>query len=112
MSRRVLSAVAVLLAVVAFVAAGEFKGKITKVDPDNNKFTMTVDEKDQEFTVTKDTKFTSAKGNEMKGALKSKAFSEKRLKEGVPATVVTEKVGDKEVVKEVKLMGGKKQADK
>ena len=111
MYRRVLSAIAVLLAFAAFIVAGEIKGKITKVDPDNNKFTMTVDEKDQEFTVTKDTKFISAKGNEMKGALKSKALGEKRLKEGVPATVVTEKMGDKEVVKEVKL-GGKKDKDK
>jgi hypothetical protein len=108
MSRRVLSAVAVLLAVVAFVAAGEIKGKITKVDADNNKITLTVDDKDQEFALTKDTKIISSKGNELKGGLKSKRFSEKALKNGIEATITTEKVGDKEVVKEVKLTGGKK----
>jgi hypothetical protein len=111
MSRRVLSAVAVLFVFAAFVAAAEIKGKIIKVDAENNKITVTVDEKDQEFTLTKDTKIVGGKGGEIKDGLKSKRFSEKALMKGVPATITTEKVGDKEVVKEVKLTGGKKKAD-
>ena len=108
MSRRVLSATVVLFAFAAVIAAAEIKGKIIKVDADNNKITVTVDDKDKEFTLTKDTKILSAKGNELKGGLKSKRFSEKALMKGVSATITTEKVGDKEVVKEVKLTGGKK----
>ena len=112
MVRRVLSAFVVLLAFAAFILAGEIKGKITKVDAENNKITVTVDDKDQELTITKDTKFISPKGNELKGGLKSKAFGEKALKKGISATITTEKKNDKEVVTEVKLTGGKKQADK
>lgn len=109
MFRRVLCAVAVLFAVGGFIAAAEIKGKITKVDAENNKITVTVDDKDQEFTLTKDTKIISAKGNELKGGLKSRAFGEKALKKGISATITTEKKDGKDVVTEVKLTGGKKQ---
>jgi hypothetical protein len=111
MTRRVLPAIAVLFVFAAFIAAAEIKGKIIKVDAENNKITVTVDDKDKEFTLTKDTKIISPKGNDLKGGLKSKRFSEEALKKGVPATITTEKVDDKEVVKEVKLTGGKKKAD-
>lgn len=111
MSRRVVCAFAVLFALAGFIAAAEIKGKITKVDADNNKITVSVDDKEQEFTITKDTKILSGKGNELKGGLKSKAFGEKALKKGVQATITTEKKDGKDVVTEVKLMGGKKGKD-
>jgi len=111
MSRRALAAVAVLFFFTALVVAAEIKGKITKVDAENNKITLTVDDKDQEFTITKDTKITGAKG-EIKDGLKSKAFNEKRLKKGIDATVKTETKDGKEVVTEVKIAGGKKGGNK
>ena len=112
MSRRVLSAVAVLLALAGFVVAAEIKGKITKVDADNNKITVSVDDKEQEFTITKETKIISSKGNELKSRLKSKYFSAKELKRGVPVVIKTVKKGDKEVVSEVKLTSGGKKKEK
>ena len=108
MSRRVVAAVAVLYFFTALVVAAEIKGKVSKVDAENNKITITVDDKDQEFTITKDTKIIGSKGGEVKNGLKSKAFSEKALKRGITATITTEKQGDKEVVKELKISGGKK----
>ena len=111
MSRRVLSAFVVLFAMVGLVAAAEIKGKVTKVDAENHKITVSVDGKDQEVVVTKDTKFISAKGNEMKNGLKSKAFSKKSLERGLEATIKTEKKGETEVATEVKLAGGKKSKD-
>jgi hypothetical protein len=111
MSRRLLAAFAVMFVFTAFVVAAEIKGKITKVDAENNKITVTVDDKEKEFTLTKDTKITGKKGGEIKNGLKAKTFNEKNLKKGIQATITTEKDGDKEIVKEVKLMGGKKKAD-
>ena len=108
MSRRVVAAVAVLFFFTAFVVAAEIKGKVSKVDAENNKITITVDDKDQEFSITKDTKIIGSKGGEVKNGLKSKAFSEKALKRGITATITTEKQGDKEIVKELKISGGKK----
>src|SRR5262249_7704585 len=108
MSRRVVAAIAVLFFFTALAVAAEIKGKVSKVDAENNKITLTVDDKDQEFTITKDTKIIGSKGGEVKNGLKSKAFSEKALKRGITATITTEKQGDKEVVKELKISGGKK----
>jgi hypothetical protein len=108
MSRRVLAAVAVLFTFTAFVVAAEIKGKVTKVDAENSKITVKVDDKDQEFTITKDTKIVGSKGKEIKNRLKAKAFSDKALERGIQVTITTEKKDDKEVVKEVKVMGGKK----
>jgi hypothetical protein len=108
MLRRLVSAVLVMLMFAAFLIAAEYKGKITKVDAENKKITVNIDGKDQEFTVTKDTKILSSKGNELKGGLKSKAFGPKRLEKGIQATITTEKKDDKEVVTEVKLAGRKK----
>jgi hypothetical protein len=108
MSRRVLAALGVLFVFTAFVVAAEIKGKVTKVDAENNKITVKVDDKDQEFTITKDTKIIGPKGGDIKNGLKSKAFSEKALERGIQVTITTEKKDNKEVVKEVKLMGGKK----
>jgi hypothetical protein len=110
MSRRVLAAVAVLFACAAFVVAAEIKGKISKVDAENNKITVTVDGKDQEFTLTKDTKIVGGKGD-IKDGLKSKRFSDKAIKQGIDVTVTTEKKDDKEVVTQVKISGKKGKKD-
>jgi hypothetical protein len=107
MLRRVAVAFGMLLVSAVVLLAGEIKGRITKVDADNNKITVNVDGKDQEFTLTKDTKIVGKKGD-IKDGLKAKVFSnEKRLQKGIAATITTEKKGDKEVVTEVKLTGGK-----
>jgi hypothetical protein len=106
MYRRVVAAFAVLLVFGALVLAAEIKGKISKVDAENNKITVTVDGKEQDFTITKDTKIVGGKGD-IKDGLKSKRFSDKAITKGIDVTVTTEKKDDKEVVTQVKV-GGKK----
>jgi hypothetical protein len=109
MLRLFASTVVVFLASSAVLVAAEVKGKITKVNPEKNTITVTVDGKDQDFTLTTDTKIVNSKGKDIKDGLKGKQFqNEKSLKKGIAVTLTTDKVGDKEVVKEVKLTGGKK----
>jgi hypothetical protein len=105
---RLLSALVVLLAFGAALVASEIKGKIVKVDPGSRKITMTVEDKEQEFTLSKDTRILGPKGD-LKDGLKHKVFqNDKALKRGIPATVKTEKQNEREVVVEVKLGSGKK----
>jgi hypothetical protein len=102
-------AVAVLLCVSA-VVADEIKGKITKVDADAHKITVTVDGKETEYMVSEDAKMPMYKdknGNEKTMSLKNLA---RRVDKAgsVKATVKTEKKDGKEVITEIKTEGGKK----
>ncbi|HMF10910.1 MAG TPA: hypothetical protein VKE94_01350 [Gemmataceae bacterium] len=107
---RSLAAACVLLAFGLVVIAGEIKGRIVKVDATNRKITLKVDDKEQEFTLGKDTKILGPKGD-LKDGLKHKVFqNENNLKKGIKATITTEKKDDAEVVTEVKLTGGKKKS--
>jgi hypothetical protein len=113
MLRLFASTVVVFLASSAVLVAAEIKGKITKVDAEKNTITVTIDTKDQEFTLTKDTKIVNNKGKDIKDGLKGKVFqNEKALKKGIAVTLTTEKQGDKDVVTQVKVGGGKKKKNK
>lgn len=112
MLRRIATAVCVLLAFGAALVAAEIKGRIVKVDAPNRKITMTVDDKEQEFTLTKDTRILGPKGD-LKDGLRHKVFqNEKALKKGIPATLTTEKKDEREAVTEIKLGASKKKSDK
>jgi hypothetical protein len=91
--------------------ADEFSGKVKSVDPDKNTIVVvTKDGTEKTFTVDKDTKFVRAgkDGNnkELPDGIKGKAFADQ---EKLPkrVTVTFEKKGDKEVVSEVKIAGGR-----
>ena len=110
MLRRFLSACFFLLLFGATLIAAEIKGRIIKVDPANRKITVHVEDGDREFTLNKDAKILGPKGD-LKDGLAHKVFhSEKTLRQGIPATIITEKKDDAERVTEIKL-GGKKRAE-
>jgi hypothetical protein len=108
MIRRFVVAVSVFLALGAALIAAEMKGRIVKVDAPNHKITVSIDDKQQEFTLTDDARILGPKGP-LKDGLKHKVFqSEKALKKGIPAVLTTQKKNDSDVVTEIKLGGGKK----
>ena len=84
--------------------AAEIKGKVKSVSDDQKTIIVTVDDKDQTFSITDDTKVVSAKGKDVKD--RTKALQ--NLKAGAEVTVTTEKKGGKEVVVELKMPAGKK----
>ena len=91
--------------------ADEIKGKMTKVDPKENKLTMKVDDKETEYTVAKDCKMPSYKskdGVEKTSTLQSLHNMIEKGKGGVEATIVTTKKDDKDVVTEIKIAERKK----
>src|SRR5712692_7300178 len=103
MFRRFLAAICVLLALGVALAAAEIKGRIVKVDAPNRKITMSLEDKEKEFALTKDARILGPKGD-LKDGLKHKVFqNEKALKKGIPATITTEKKDDADVVTEIKL---------
>jgi hypothetical protein len=111
MFRRFALALLVVLVMGVSLIAAEIKGRIVKVDASNRKITMTVNDKEQEFTLTKDARILGPKGD-LKDGLRHKVFqSERALKKGIPATLMTEKKDDREQVTEVKLGGGKKKPE-
>ena len=110
MFRRFVAAVCVFLTVGIALVAAEIKGRIVKVDAPNHKITVTVDDKEQEFTLTDETRILGPKGT-LKEGLKHKVFQNgKALKKGIPATLTIERKNDAEIVTEVKLDGVKKKS--
>lgn len=110
MWHRFLSALVMVLLCGVGLLAADIKGKIIKVDPDTRKITLNIEDKQQEFTLAKETHILGPKGD-LKDGLKHKVFmNEKALKKGIPATLHIEKKGEQDVVTEVKLGGKKKKA--
>jgi hypothetical protein len=64
----------VLLAGLAFAQDGPQRGKIKKVDADNNKLTLTVEGKDVEVTVVEKTLLKGADNKDIEGRLKDSRF--------------------------------------
>src|SRR5262245_44473285 len=108
MIRRALAAICVLLLFGLAMMAAEIKGRIVKVDASNRKISVKLDDREQEFTLTKDARILGPKGD-LKDGLKHKVFqNEKALKKGIPATITTEKKDDVDLVTEIKLGGKQK----
>jgi hypothetical protein len=98
---------ALLICAVA-VLAGEYRGKVKSVDPDKSTITVTIGDDDKTFKVTDDTKIVRGKGDkekEVKGGLKN----EKAWSKNPNVIVTTEGEGAKAKVKEIRIVGGKKQ---
>ena len=74
MLRTFVCAVFALLLCVGFTLAADVKGKVKKVDADKGTITVTVGDKDMDFTIDKDTKFTDADGKALDGGLKASPF--------------------------------------
>jgi len=106
-------AVAVILCA-SVVLADEVKGKVTKVDEDGMKITISVDGKETEYMVAKDAKMPVMKGKDgsektmdLKGL--AKALERAKAKDrDVKVTAMTEKKGGHEVITELKMERGGK----
>ena len=110
MIRLLFAAVCVFLAMGITVAA-EIKGRIIKVDAPTRKITLSVEDKEREFTLPENVRILGPKGT-LKDGLRHKVFqNEKALKKGIPATLTTDSKDDKETVTEIKLGGGKKKSE-
>jgi hypothetical protein len=91
----------------AALRSAEIEGPIKRVDADKGIVTITVEDKDQDFTITDDTKILVndvARQYEPRERLKDPVFRGKRLR----ARVVTEKKGGKEVVIKLIVDTGRK----
>jgi preprotein translocase subunit YajC len=97
-------AVAGLVLCASGLAADEVRGKIKAVDADKHTITVTVGDRDQEFTLTDDTKLLGPSGKDVKNGLNSP-----RLTAGAEVTVSTEKKGGQDVCTKVQLRGQKVQ---
>jgi len=103
MIRYTLGAVCALLICAVTILAAEYKGKVKSVDADKNTITVTIDDKDKTFKVAeKDLKVTAGK-TDVPDGLKGKLFAK-----NPEVTLVTTGEGDKEVVTEIRVKGGKK----
>jgi hypothetical protein len=97
---------------IAFVAlsntttAAEIEGKLKSVDADKGVVTLTVGDKDRDFTVTKDTEFEvqDIRAYNPKDGLKDPAFEKKGLK----VVVKTAEKDGKEMVTKVTIYTGRK----
>ena len=107
--QRITLAVAFFVAFMALpsrLAAADIEGKLKSVDPDKGVVTITVGDKDRDFTVTKDTELEvqDIRAYNPKDGLKDPAFAKKGLKVIVK---ITEKDG-KEIVTKVTVYTGRK----
>jgi hypothetical protein len=88
----------------AVVNAEDFTGKVKKVDADKNTILISVNDKDQSFTLTKDTKIVALFGKKAnKAQLLDLPGGLTSIKDGMGVTITTDKVDSKQVVTQVKL---------
>jgi hypothetical protein len=103
-------AVAVILCA-SVVLADEVKGKVTKIDEDGMKITISVDGKETEYMVAKDAKMPMRKGKDgtektlTLGALAKQLEKAKDAGRDMKVTATTEKKDGKEVITELKMEG-------
>jgi Cu/Ag efflux protein CusF len=84
------------------------KTRVKKVDADKSILTVTIDGKDQEFSVAADARIFKTTGSGKKVVVEDLPGGLKGLKQGDTVSVWTEPKGGKEVVTQVKLEGAKK----
>ena len=127
MTRKLFCSMFVMVLGVGFVMAGEYQGRILKVDDGTVTFQKTKGKgKDAEnvgdpikLKVAKGAKVVSAKfdkdagklvdGDAVTDGLKNEMFS-KTGKKGLNAMLTTEGEGDKETITKIRVVGGKKKA--
>jgi hypothetical protein len=95
MVRRFGVAVLAVLILTVGVLAGEFKGKLKYLNIKKGTMTIIVGEKDVEFMIPLTAKVVDQEGKDVRGRLDA-------LRGGEELTIVTEKDGDKDVVKEIR----------
>lgn len=95
MIRCYLAAVLALTLLAVGVLGAETKGKLKYLNVKQGKVTIVVGEKDLEFMVPATAKVVDGGGKDLKGRLYA-------LKAGDELTIVTEKDGDRDAVKEVR----------
>ena len=102
MLRKMLFGLFALMLAIGILVAEEAKGKFKKSAGEKGKRTLviTVGDKDEEFSMSKETKVVKG-SDEVKG--KDRGAALKGLKEGDEVTVNYEKDGDKKVIKELKI---------
>jgi hypothetical protein len=86
--------------------ADEIRGKVKIADADKNTITVTVNDKDQTFTVAKDATVKQLVGkNAKKAQLQDVAGGLNGLTTGSDVTLTTSKIDGKDVVSQVKVEG-------
>jgi hypothetical protein len=95
---RTLAALLVLLVASTPLWAGDYTGKLQKIDPDRRLLTIRVDGKNVTHGFTATTRFLDERDSVLKFAAK-----DNRLRPGTPIRVYTDRRGDKEVIYRVKL---------
>ena len=104
MFKKVTVVLGLLALMVGAALADEVKGKIKKVDAEKNTLTITVNDKDQTFELTKEAKVVALYGKKLKKAQQQDVPGGlSSLKEGTAVTLTTEKKDAKEQVVQVKL---------
>lgn len=104
MFSRLFAVACVLTFGISLVQGDEVNGKVKKIDSDKNTITITVDDKDQTFNTTKDTKVVALYGKNLKKAQQQDVPGGlTAVKEGAGVTLTTEKKDDKDVVVQLKL---------
>jgi hypothetical protein len=106
MLRTFVAVMVALLLVVGGLVAAEVKGKVKSYKGDE--LTVTADGKDSKYIITADTKVLTGKDGK---PAKDREKALKGLKSGAEVVLQVEKKGDKEVVTELKIAGGKKKKD-
>src|SRR5262245_42315808 len=101
MLRTLVSVAVALLLIVGGLVAAEVRGKVKSYE--GEKLTVTVDDKDQTYTVTADTKIYKGKD-----VAKDREKALKGLKAGAEVILTVEKKDGKDVLTEVKFKGKKK----
>jgi len=114
MFRKFVAAVA-LVVFAGGLWAGEHRGRVKSVDAEKGTITLTEgmrgDTKDVTYKVAKDAKFTTM-NKDLADKLSTEGLKHELFtrtgRQAARVTVVTEGEGDKEVVKEVKVGGGRR----
>jgi hypothetical protein len=104
MLSRLLGALCVVAITFAVADADDIKGRVKKVDTDKNTLTITVNDKDQTFTIPKEARIVGLFGKKLKKAqLLEIPGGLSAVKENVEVTVTTDKKDNKDVVSQVKV---------
>jgi hypothetical protein len=108
MMRKLMGTLAVAVVLCASVVlADEIKGKVVKIDADDNKITISVDGKEHEYMVAADAKFPKGgKNKDKEGSLKSMSKNLDRMKDKggeMKIIATTEKKDGKETITEIKM---------